>query len=33
VAIAGIKDQTVFSSGKLQDAMAPVQTWLATNCG
>ena len=33
VAIAGIKDQTVFSSGKLQNAMAPVQTWLATNCG
>ena len=33
VAIAGITDQTVFSSGKIQDAMAPVQTWLATNCG
>ena len=33
LAIAGIKDQTVFSSGKLQNAMAPVQTWLATNCG
>lgn len=32
-AIAGITDQTVFSSGKIQDAMAPVQTWLATNCG
>lgn len=32
VAIAGIKDQTVFSSGKLQDAMAPVQGWLAANC-
>ena len=31
-AIAGIKDQTVFSSGKLQDAMAPVQGWLAANC-
>jgi hypothetical protein len=33
VAIAGITDQTMFSSGKIQDAMAPVQTWLATNCG
>lgn len=32
VAIAGIKDQTVFSSGKLQNAMAPVQGWLAANC-
>lgn len=31
-AIAGITDQTVFSSGKIQDAMAPVQTWLATSC-
>ncbi|WP_459317786.1 hypothetical protein [Arthrobacter sp. RHLT1-20] len=31
-AIAGVKDQTVFSSGKLQDAMAPVQGWLAANC-
>jgi hypothetical protein len=32
VAIAGITDQTVFSSGKLQAAMAPVTSWLATNC-
>ncbi|AXJ09682.1 hypothetical protein [Arthrobacter sp. PM3] len=32
VAIAGITDQTVFSSGKLQAAMAPVTNWLATNC-
>ncbi|WP_354185093.1 hypothetical protein [Arthrobacter sp. UYCu712] len=32
VAVAGVKDQTVFSSGKLQDAMAPVQAWLAANC-
>jgi hypothetical protein len=32
VAVAGVKDQTVFSSGKLQNAMAPVQSWLATNC-
>ncbi|MGO4804414.1 hypothetical protein AB4089_04715 [Arthrobacter sp. 2MCAF15] len=32
VAIAGVTDQTVFSSGKLQAAMAPVTTWIATNC-
>lgn len=32
VAVAGVKDQTIFSSGKLQAAMAPVQTWLAANC-
>ena len=32
VAVAGITDQTVFSSGKLQAAMAPVTTWIATNC-
>jgi hypothetical protein len=32
VAVAGVKDQTVFSSGKLQAAMAPVQGWLAANC-
>lgn len=32
VAIAGVTDQTVFSSGKLQTAMAPVTTWIATNC-
>jgi hypothetical protein len=31
-AVAGVKDQTVFSSGQLQEAMAPVQGWLATNC-
>ncbi|WP_326965854.1 hypothetical protein [Arthrobacter sp. CG_A4] len=31
-AVAGVLDQTVFSSGKLQDAMAPVQRWLAANC-
>ena len=31
-AVAGVLDQTVFSSGKLQDAMAPVQGWLAANC-
>lgn len=32
VAVAGVKDQTIFSSGKLQAAMAPVQNWLAANC-
>jgi hypothetical protein len=33
VAVAGVTDQTVFSSGKLQAAMAPVTKWIATNCG
>jgi hypothetical protein len=32
VAVAGVTDQTVFSSGKLQAAMAPVTTWIANNC-
>ena len=32
VAVAGATDQTVFSSGKLQAAMAPVSKWIATNC-
>ncbi|WP_441401146.1 hypothetical protein [Arthrobacter sp. 2YAF22_2] len=32
VAVAGLSDQTVFSSGKFQDAMAPVTGWLAANC-
>ena len=32
VAVAGVTDQTVFSSGQLQAAMAPVTTWIATNC-
>ena len=32
VAVAGVTNQTVFSSGKLQAAMAPVTTWIATNC-
>jgi hypothetical protein len=31
-AIAGLSDQTVYSSGKFQDAMAPVTAWLSTNC-
>ncbi|MBT2553183.1 hypothetical protein [Arthrobacter sp. ISL-5] len=32
VAVAGLKDQTVYSSGQFQQAMAPVTTWLAANC-
>lgn len=32
VAVAGLTDQTVYSSGKFQEAMAPVTTWLASNC-
>ncbi|WP_427005142.1 hypothetical protein [Pseudarthrobacter sp. H2] len=32
VAAAGVSDQTIFSSGKLQAAMAPVTGWLAANC-
>ena len=32
VAVAGLSDQTVYSSGKFQDAMAPVTNWLAANC-
>ncbi len=32
VAVAGVTDQTVFSSGKLQAAMAPVTKWITTNC-
>jgi len=32
VAVAGLSDQTVFSSGKFQDAMAPVTVWLTANC-
>ncbi|MHA7198401.1 hypothetical protein [Arthrobacter alkaliphilus] len=31
-AIAGLKDQTVYSSGKFERAMAPVTTWLSANC-
>lgn len=31
-AIAGLKDQTVYSSGKFEKAMAPVTTWLSANC-
>ena len=32
VAVAGLTDQTVFSSGKFNEAMGPVTAWLATNC-
>lgn len=32
VAVAGLSDQTVYSSGKFQEAMAPVTKWLASNC-
>ena len=32
VAVAGLTDQTVFSSGKFNAAMGPVTTWLAANC-
>ncbi|WP_157366141.1 hypothetical protein [Arthrobacter sp. Soil763] len=32
VAVAGLSDQTVYSSGKFQEAMAPVTGWIAANC-
>lgn len=32
VAVAGLSDQTVYTSGKFQAAMAPVTGWLAANC-
>jgi hypothetical protein len=32
VALAGLSDQKVFSSGQFSEAMAPVTTWLAANC-
>lgn len=32
VAVAGLTDQTVYSSGKFQEAIAPVNQWLASNC-
>ncbi len=31
-AIAGLTDQTVYSSGKFNKAMAPVNAWLKANC-
>jgi hypothetical protein len=33
VAVAGVSDQSVYSSGQFQKAMAPVNQWLASNCG
>ncbi len=32
VAVAGLTDQTVYSSGKFNAAMTPITAWLATNC-
>ncbi|MDR6506005.1 hypothetical protein [Arthrobacter oryzae] len=32
VAIAGLSDQSVYSSGKFDTAMTPVTAWLAANC-
>jgi hypothetical protein len=32
VAVAGLTDQTVYSSGKFDAAMTPITAWLATNC-
>ncbi|MFS0718541.1 hypothetical protein ABC337_06590 [Arthrobacter sp. 1P04PC] len=32
VAMAGLSDQTVYSSGRFQAAMAPVTGWIAANC-
>jgi hypothetical protein len=32
VAVAGLSDQSVYSSGKFQQAMVPVNQWLANNC-
>lgn len=31
-AIAGLSDQSVYSSGKFAQAMAPVSAWLKANC-
>ena len=31
-AIAGLSDQTIYSSGKFEKAMAPITAWLSTNC-
>lgn len=31
-AIAGLTDQTIYSSGKFNQAMAPVTAWLNANC-
>ncbi|MEK0157426.1 hypothetical protein [Arthrobacter oryzae] len=32
VAVAGLGDQSVYSSGKFDAAMTPVTAWLAANC-
>ncbi|MBT2537432.1 hypothetical protein [Arthrobacter sp. ISL-69] len=32
VAVAGLSDQTVYSSGKFDAAMTPVTAWLAAKC-
>lgn len=32
IAIAGLSDQTVYSSGRFEKAMAPVTAWLGANC-
>jgi hypothetical protein len=32
VAVAGLSDQTVYSSGKFDAAMTPITAWLAANC-
>lgn len=31
-AITGLSDQSVYSSGKFEQAMAPVTAWLSANC-
>lgn len=33
VAVAGLSDQSVYSSGQFQEAMAPLNQWLASSCG
>lgn len=32
VALAGLSDQSVYSNGKFEAAMAPVTSWLSANC-
>jgi hypothetical protein len=32
VALAGLSDQSVYSNGKFEAAMAPVTSWLSMNC-
>ena len=33
VAVAGLSDQSFYTSGQFQEAMTPVNQWLAGNCG